>query len=725
MLVIRVKPTHLINELKELMGVFLKNYSSIRAECRSRNAICITICTTASPSHANAITREQALSTIQSVFGTPIPVLPNNEINTDQTDQILSILGQEHLAVILDCTASWPANALGAAAGCIKAPGLLIMLMPNGLEISNSATPYETHLKRGLRKHLSPEPRIPGLWSIHSFDSLSECASGECASKSAHLIQTDDLGLQAIEEQKVAINTLLKRCVSHEHTTDLLLARRGRGKSATLGQLIRQLSQATALDANCLVTLTSPHRSQVTTVLKHAESKSLSHTPLQLALQSKGDVLVVDEAGSVPLPVLSALSANFRHTIFAGTVDGYEGTGRALAIRVAGLTGLKLSSDNASRQIQTHTLHHPIRWSSNDPVETMVQDILRLGLPEKPTPDLAINPSNKSDIHHQIISSEQLLNNDTLLDEVFGLLMQAHYQTTSKDLKHLLNQENLSLWIQTYKGTLTGACLIAHEGGLNQALRKGIQTGERRPVHQKLPMLLYRQCHSEGVLQAVHWRIVRIAIKPSYQRIGLGHTFLKALHEHAKQLATSHDAACDYIGASFGATTDGYRFWREAGFQAIHWGFKLNPRSGQRALAVVLPVKTEDTVLCARNNFNDSIQTLQALRQLKPQWLPVLYNEQSFDEPLFTTLIQHSDTHTNSDSNYDSTMNSGNYTSDDSLRLSLWQNKQLGLHEIWGPLARALGGVESLGKLNFPDVTTAKQLTKEIATLIGTQKLTF
>jgi len=703
-----VKPTHLIDDLKDLISVFLNNYSSNRTKYRSRNAVCVTICTTTTPHHANETTRDQVVRTIQSLFDSPIPVLPNRKINTDQTDQILSILGQEHSAVILDCSDTWPDNTLGAAAGCIKAPGLLILLMPNGLEISRDASPYEQHLKRGLRKYLSAEPNRPGLWSIRSLDSPDESTlPSELAAQPP---------FHGMEEQKDVVNALLKRCLSPEHTTDLLLARRGRGKSAALGQLIKQLTQAIPKHSSGAITLTSPHQSQVSTVLRHAESTSLSHTPLQLALQSTGDVLVVDEAGSVPMPVLNTLSANFKHTLFAGTVDGYEGTGRALAIR---LKSLKLRdkenhSDNAHPQIQTHTLHHPIRWSSGDPVEAMVQDILRLGLTEDTAPDLTVNSFCFSDVHHQIISSEQLLNDETLLDEVFGLLMQAHYQTTSKDLKHLLNQENLSLWIQTHKGALTGACLIAHEGGLNHALRQGIQTGERRPAHQKLPMLMYRQCHSENVLQAFHWRIVRIAIKPSCQRAGLGHYFLKTLHKQAKQLATNHDINCDYIGATFGATSCGYRFWHKAGYQAIHWGYKLNPRSGQRALTVVLPVHNETAVSRARHNFIDSIQTLQNLRHSKPQWLSVFYNMQSFDEQLFSHLIQHSHNPDFSNSNVLSTSNGVDHTSDDTLRLSLWKNKQLGLHEIWGSLARTLGGIENLAKLDFPNVTNAKQLTNAI-----------
>jgi len=688
-----VNSEHLIIEFKDLISEYLGHYSPNTSKYRVRNAICITIYTTEPPPDVVAITRDQAIGALQSLFDGAIPLLPNKDIRTDETDQILTVLGQEHPALILDCTESWPDNALGAAAGCITASGILFILMPGGLDISIDATPYEIHLKRELRKFMAPDPRTPSLWSVRPFSSNSPPCD--------QITTIENERALGFEQQHRIVTALHNRCLAHERTLDLLLARRGRGKSATLGQLITRLHPHGHAAGACQITLTSPHKKQVTTVLKHADNTDLAHTPLQVALHATGDVLIVDEAGSVPLPVLNTLITNYSHCIFAGTVDGYEGSGRALAIRLAD----KLANqENPSHSIQSHTLHQPLRWPSDDPVETLVQQSLRLGIPVPSTDDPILDPINFSEVQHQIISSEHLLSDTNLLDEVFGLLLQAHYQTSAKDLKHLLNQHQLTLWIQRYKGTFTGACLIAHEGGLSPELQAGILSGDRRPAHQKLPMLLYRQCHLAQVLQAHHWRIVRIAIQPSYQRKGLGLCFLKALHKRAKATALNNETVCSYLGASFGATDNSYRFWHKAGFEAIHLGFKINPRSAQRALTVMMPLHNQGAVKRAHANFIDTIKMLHTLCHLNPDWLSVLYHEDVAKDSLISTLLRTSEMQPETSSSVQG--------SDDAHRLSLWQHNQLGLHDIWGPLVRSLGGLEQLAKLDTTDATNVKQLTK-------------
>lgn len=691
-----MKPKQLINEFKESIGGYLGHYSSNSTEYQPRNAISITISGSTSTSQTQGIAREQAIIAIQSLFATPIPLLPNRDSSADETDQILSVLGQEHPALILDCTESWPDNTLGAAAGCIEAPGVLFILMSDVPGTFAQASPYETHLKREFRRVMSQDPKLQFVRSIYPLGSRTAL----CPTQIAEMEKERARGL---EQQQTLVQTLHRRCLTKESTSDLLLARRGRGKSAALGFLIKRIEQSIAGDATDLITLTSPHRKQVNTVLAHADSATLSHTPLQVALQATGDVLIVDEAGSVPLPVLNALRDKYTHTIFAGTVDGYEGSGRALAIRLAN----KQPNQGASLpDIQLHTLLQPLRWPPNDPVESMVQRCLRLGIPEPSTVEKATDSIRMNEVHHQIVTSEQLLQDTHLLDEVFGLLLQAHYQTTSKDLKHLLNQNRLTLWTQRYLGTLTGACIIALEGGLSQELRTGIANGNRRPAHQKLPMLLYRQCQLDRVLQAHHWRIVRVAIKPAYQRKGLGQHFLAALHQQAINSASSEKAACSYLGASFGANDESYRFWHKAGFKAIHWGFKVNPRSGQRALTVMKPIHNDEAVERAHNHLIDNGRTLRTLCQLETHWLGIVYDKNIHHDPLISTL--------NQSTKSDPLVN----RSDDEYRLSLLHNNQLGLHDLWGPIARSLGGADRLARLDVGHGMNTKQLTELFKALI-------
>lgn len=690
-----MKSTHLINEFRDLISNYLRHYSPDEAQYRPRNAICITIYNTVRPADKIALSREQAVQMLLPLFNEPVPVLPNPNSAADEADQIRAILGQEFSALILDGTTAWPDNALGAAAGCVKAGGTLFLLMPHGLTASHSPSPYEVHLKQRLKRYMSPVPKIPGIWSIRPLDI-------ERTKAQAPIIDNTQPA-PWLAEQSAVVTRLANRCSNHEKSLDLLLAKRGRGKSAALGRVVNALNPQDNLTPAPDITLTASHPDQVITTQQHTGPHPLRHTPLDVAMRSTGDILMVDEAGSVPLPVLKQLAANYTHSIFAGTVDGYEGTGRALAVRLASAWH---QTEASASQAQNHTLNHPIRWPAGDPVEAMVQDVLRLGLVETAETNSKFDVLALSDVHHQRVSPDQLLNDETLLDEVFSLLLQAHYQTTSKDLKHLLNQQQLSLWVQTHKGTLTGACLVAHEGDLSDDVQQGIVQGVRRPAHQRLPMLLHRQCNKREILNAHYWRVVRIAIEPKYHRQGLGACFLNALQAEAQRLANLDDTAPRFIGASFGASVAGYDFWQNSGFHAIHWGFRLNPRSGQRALAVIKPIDEEETVHQAHHYFTDSAKTLHELRRLKPQWLDILYPPHSFDDTLLGTLTQPTICRRAVDSSLEQQT--------DPLRLSLWKSNQLGLHDVWGPLARAMGGAKKLAALEFPTQTTAKQLTKTL-----------
>lgn len=632
-------------------------------------------------------------------------MVPNHASRADADDQIRQLLGQEFPAVVVDGSYSWPDNALGAAAGTVLTPGLLILLLPNGLDLSEKASPYEQHLKFSLARHFTAHPSIPGLWSILPLD--------EAPSATAILTPNN---WQA--EQQQMLDEIVIQCRSDKPTVDILLARRGRGKSALIGQAINQLSRDTNNKAP--TTLTASHPSQVVTAQKHAAANFVKFTSLDKALQQQGDVLFVDEAGSIPVPVLLELTHRYKHTVLVGTVDGYEGAGRALAVRLR--QNLDHSSakaiDNSTR---FHQLKHPIRWPEGDRVERMVSDVLKLERTEQTqrneqsTDNNSINTLTltKQPEYRQVFP-KQLLEDASLLDSVFGLLLQAHYQTSSKDLQHLLNQNGLSLFVQTCNNELSGACLIAHEGGLCEDTIEGIKQGKRRPAHQRLPMLLHRQCDNDGLLRAHHWRIIRIAIQPELQHRGLGTQLLA----HVKQaaLTASPAAAPSFIGASFGGTISALQFWQQAGYHPFHWGYRLNPRSGQRAVAVALCLsdpgidtnndKSSDTINAAQSlvhaqaQFIDTVQTIKQLNDRQLDWFAVLYGSRSLDNVLLDRMLYHQP-------NNKSPIN-------DSQRIDLWQQGKLALHDVWGSVARYAGGVPTMASWSFPEVNNPKKLTQQI-----------
>ena len=92
------------------------------------------------------------------------------------------------------------------------------------------------------------------------------------------------------------------------------------------------------------------------------------------------ELLVIDEAAAIPLPIVKKLLG--RCPVFiSSTVHGYEGTGRSLSLkllkqlRTASIHEKGFSGETNFREVK---MEEPIRYAVNDPVETWLYDLLLL-----------------------------------------------------------------------------------------------------------------------------------------------------------------------------------------------------------------------------------------------------------------------------------------------------------------------------------------------------------
>ena len=112
--------------------------------------------------------------------------------------------------------------------------------------------------------------------------------------------------------------------------------------------------------------------------------------PHDHAKLAQAELLVVDEAAAIPLPTVKALLGPYL-VFLASTVNGYEGTGRALSLKLiqqlrvqAGPGGAgqpnqrgQLTSGampaaaggGGGRSFREVTLSEPIRYAAGDPIE--------------------------------------------------------------------------------------------------------------------------------------------------------------------------------------------------------------------------------------------------------------------------------------------------------------------------------------------------------------------
>lgn len=220
---------------------------------------------------------------------------------------------------------------------------------------------------------------------------------------------------------------------------------------------------------------------------------------------------------------------------------------------------------------------------------------------------------------------------ETLLRELFGLLILAHYRTTPGDLRVLLDSPNLQVQLLRVAGAVVGCALVAEEGALSDALAEGVWQGVRRPTGHLLPQALIAHEGYAEVAPWRAWRVVRIVIHPDCQQQGLGTALLDALVDQARR------AGVDYLGASFAATVDLLGYWRCNGFLPLRVGDQLDPVSGSHAVLVLRPLSApcKTWFAHARQRYGERLRYRLPgnLRQLPVALLPALFADLAMSAP--------------------------------------------------------------------------------------------
>ncbi len=543
-----------------------------------------------------------------------------NESNADLADQKQALLGSESYYVIYDATVPFNPGLFAAAAGGLQAGGLFILLTPTWADwVKNNNSRFLVrfthHLQSVTDTHAGlPALRIGQLESLPSAQPVDSIAVSDGAipetiqaaldPKTGIKLETQKNVGSWLAEQEQLLDQLLSALTTESTDVVVIQGHRGRGKSALAGRAISILLKS--MDAtHSTITVTAARQSASDILIKHAkeatstsqpQTHSLQFQSVDTALKNKHDVLLVEEAGSLPIIVLSRLMEQASRTIFITTVQGYEGAGRAFALRFARLLNKRKPGWLMLEPVK------PIRWAADDPLEQFTNTVflLNAALPETPS-HLEIGSS----LACRTVDKKRLLDDKDLLTHVYGLLTQAHYQTTPDDLQHLLDKDDMHVFVKMQGEHIVGAALVAIEGNLHEKLHAPIINRQRRLKDQLLPQLLAQVAQNATALSAGYARIVRIAVHPDCQRRGFGSTLVHFIDQHyaTQQLST---------GASFGADTATLSFWLKQSMTPIHYGLRINPRSGLRAVCM-LKAHSEPVMKVLQTANNVFTENLQAL----------------------------------------------------------------------------------------------------------------
>ncbi|QLH79251.1 tRNA(Met) cytidine acetyltransferase [Halosimplex rubrum] len=551
------------------------------------------------------------------------------------------LLGTTHGALVVDCHDACRPNALGRAVGAVDGGGLLVLCTPaldswperrDAFDESLAVPPFEVgdvagNFRRRLVALLRAHPGIAvvdvGDGSVEPTverDGLTEPAPRRPPDPPA---VPDDPGFPAAvyercrtDDQVTAVEAL--EALGDPGDAVVVEADRGRGKSSAAGLAAGALALAgrdvlvtapqyrgaaevfarareVLVDADALAG--DPDESDPT-LLEAARGRVRFEKPTAAAeLPGDPDAVVVDEAAALPVRLLERF-LDAPAAAFATTVHGYEGAGRGFSVR------FRDRLDDGDFEVADVSMTDPIRYAAGDPVE--VWAFRALLLDAGPAVDslvdgvaLAGDPTDESataldSLDYRAFGPADLLADEHLLREVFGLLVAAHYRTEPNDLARLLDAPNVTVRALTHEGHVVSVALLAREGALPADLRAHMYEGGRVRGNM-IPDVLTSQLRDERAGIPEGLRVLRIATHHAVRSRGLGSRLLSAIREEVAD-------DVDWLGTGYGATPELLQFWRANGFSTVHLSTTRNDASGEYSAVMLAPTSDAGRELAERHS---------------------------------------------------------------------------------------------------------------------------
>jgi N-acetyltransferase 10 len=409
-------------------------------------------------------------------------------------------------------------------------------------------------------------------------------------------------------------------------STVTLTAARGRGKSAALGVAVA----AAVAHGYSNIFITSPSPENLKTLfefifkgfdalgyLDHVDYTILQSTnpafnkaivrvnihrnhrqtiqyiqPHDAYVLGQAELLIIDEAAAIPLPLVRKLLGPYL-VFMASTINGYEGTGRSLSLKLIqqlreqsrGVAKFSSQEENnvadretgklkagdsnlRSRSLREITLSEPIRYAPGDPVEKWLNKVLCLDatLPKsKMNTQGCPHPSQCQLLH---VNRDTLFSfhpvSEKFLQQMMALYVASHYKNSPNDLQLMSDAPAHQLFVlvppidEEATKLPEPLCVIqvALEGRISrESVLNSLSRGQRAGG-DLIPWLVSQQFQDEEFASLSGARIVRIATNPEYLNMGYGSRALQLLVDFYERKFTDLSEGASYPSDEMVRVTD-------------------------------------------------------------------------------------------------------------------------------------------------------------------------
>ena len=289
--------------------------------------------------------------------------------------------------------------------------------------------------------------------------------------------------------------------------------------------------------------------------------------PTDSAKLGQAELVVIDEAAAIPLPLVKNLLGPYL-VFMASTINGYEGTGRSLSLKLIQQLRQQSASFSGSNNVEIRKqlqqsasgkvlheiqLNESIRYAPGDQIEKWLNDLLCLDCCQlTPSPGTSSYFIKGAGCPVPDACELYYVNRDTLfsyhkVSEVFlqrlmSLYVASHYKNTPNDLQMLSDAPAHHIFCLlgpfASGGTMNGLpeilCVVqvCLEGEISQeSVIDNLQRG-KRASGDLIPWTVSQQFQDNDFPKLPGARIVRIATHPDYQGMGYGQRAMRLLQEY-------------------------------------------------------------------------------------------------------------------------------------------------------------------------------------------------
>ncbi|CAD6186507.1 unnamed protein product [Caenorhabditis auriculariae] len=270
--------------------------------------------------------------------------------------------------------------------------------------------------------------------------------------------------------------------------------------------------------------------------------------PHDSARLSQAELVVVDEAAAIPLPLVKDLISGPYLVFLASTINGYEGTGRSLSLKLLsqlrqqsiGSKKGEKSAASKGRVLHEITMEESIRYKPEDEVEKWLNRVLCLdatGTSLKLT--CGAPPPNDCELY--FVNRDTLFSfhtaSENFLQQLMAIYVSAHYKNSPNDLQMLSDAPSHNLFVLMAPvdkkvssiPEVLAIVQVCIEGELSsETVSDGLAKG-KRAAGDLLPWTISQQFLDSDFSTMCGGRIVRIAVHPDYQNMGYGSKALELL----------------------------------------------------------------------------------------------------------------------------------------------------------------------------------------------------